>query len=102
MAAPNSAQTKPSQMARKAPAIHPSIACGPPAAATMRGKVINGPTPIMSIMLRAVAPPRSTPRTNALLAIGSLLLAVDEERGAEGPPCPSALVTFHFLPHSRG
>jgi hypothetical protein len=55
MAAPSSAQIKPSQMAKMAPRIHPSIACGPPIAATIRGMVMNGPTPIMSIMFSVVA-----------------------------------------------
>src|SRR5438132_13390725 len=55
MAAPNSAHTSPSQTANSAPTTHPNIACGPPIAPTIRGMVMNGPTPIMSIMLRAVA-----------------------------------------------
>src|SRR2546430_183783 len=62
MAAPNSAHTRPSQTANSAPAIHPSIACGPPIALTISGMVMNGPTPIMSIMLSAVALPRPIPR----------------------------------------
>ena len=35
--------------------IHPSIACGPPSAVNSSGIVMNGPIPIMLIMLRAVA-----------------------------------------------
>src|SRR5882757_8876309 len=31
------------------------MACGPPMAPTTNGKVMNGPTPIISIMLRTVA-----------------------------------------------
>ena len=49
-------------MAKIAPRIHPSMACGPPIALTISGMVMNGPTPIMSIMFRAVAPPNPTPR----------------------------------------
>ena len=49
-------------MAKSAPRIHPSMACGPPTALTISGIVMNGPMPIMSIMLRAVALPRPMPR----------------------------------------
>ncbi len=42
-------------MAKMAPRIQPSMACGPPIAPTISGMVMNGPTPIMSIMFRAVA-----------------------------------------------
>ncbi len=49
-------------MAKIAPRIQPSIACGPPIALTIKGMVMNGPTPIMSIMLSAVALPSPTPR----------------------------------------
>ena len=62
MAAPSSAHTRPSQMANTAPRIQPSIACGPPIAPTIRGMVMNGPTPIMSIMFSAVALPTPIPR----------------------------------------
>ena len=62
MAAPNSAQTSPSHMANSAPRIQPSMACGPPIALTMSGMVMNGPTPIISIMFNAVAPLNPTPR----------------------------------------
>src|SRR6476646_4666943 len=55
MAAPSSAHTRPSHMAKIAPRIQPSMACGPPIAPTINGMVMNGPTPIMSIMFRAVA-----------------------------------------------
>src|SRR3954452_10118318 len=34
---------------------HPSIACGPPNAVMSNGMVMNGPTPIMFVMLSAVA-----------------------------------------------
>ncbi len=49
-------------MAKIAPRIHPSMACGPPIAPTIRGMVMNGPTPIMSIMFSAVALLSPTPR----------------------------------------
>src|SRR6266852_162414 len=62
MAAPNSAHTRPSQTANRAPKIQPSMACGPPIALIIKGMVMKGPTPIMSIMFRAVALPRPTPR----------------------------------------
>ncbi len=42
-------------MAKIAPRIQPSMACGPPMAPTISGMVMNGPTPIMSIMFSAVA-----------------------------------------------
>src|SRR5580658_1820235 len=64
MAELSSAHTRPSQVASSAPAIHPRIACGPPIALTIRGRVMNGPTPIMSIMFSAVALPSPIPRIN--------------------------------------
>ena len=70
MAAPSSAQTSPSQIASTAPSTHPSIACGPPITVTISGIVINGPTPIMSIMFSAVAEPRPMPRTSCGLGLG--------------------------------
>src|SRR5690242_1271856 len=62
MAAPSSAQTSPSQTANTAPKIQPSIACGPPMAEMINGIVMNGPTPIMSVMFSAVALTTPTPR----------------------------------------
>jgi hypothetical protein len=38
------------------------MACGPPIALNTSGMVMNGPTPIMSIMLSAVALPSPIPR----------------------------------------
>src|SRR3954465_5886550 len=38
--------------------IQPSMACGPPSADMRSGIVMNGPTPIMFVMLSAVAPSR--------------------------------------------
>ena len=52
-------------MAKIAPRIQPSMACGPPIALTIRGMVMNGPTPIMSIMFSAVALPTPIPRIRA-------------------------------------
>src|SRR6185503_5528416 len=63
IAAPSSAQTMPSQTTSAAPRIQPSIACGPCIVATISGTVMKGPTPIMSIMLSAVASARPMPRT---------------------------------------
>src|ERR1039457_5526055 len=70
MAAPNSAHTNPSQRAKTAPKIQPSMACGPPAALTISGMVINGPTPIMSIMFSVVAPASPTPRISSGCSAG--------------------------------
>src|SRR5579862_2645655 len=62
MAAPSSAHTIPSHIAKIAPSTHPIIAWGPPIALTINGIVMNGPTPIMSIMFSAVALLSPTPR----------------------------------------
>src|SRR5215470_3778825 len=77
MAAPSSAQTRPSQIASTAPAAQPSMACGPPIAATMSGMVMNGPTPIMSVMFSAMALLRVTPRIRrgSLIEVGAGRLA---------------------------
>src|SRR5215510_15097373 len=45
----------PSHTTITSPTIHPSIACGPPSAVISSGIVMNGPIPIMLIMLSAVA-----------------------------------------------
>src|SRR5208337_2980729 len=74
MAAPNSAQISPSHSASTAPAIQPSIACGPPAAVTISGRVMKGPTPIMSIMFSVVAPASPTPRMSSGCGAGLLRL----------------------------
>lgn len=48
--------------------------CGPPIDAMISGIVMNGPTPTMLLMLRAVACTRPNPRTSASFsAIGSPL-----------------------------
>src|SRR5208282_1445059 len=70
--APSSAQTSPSHSASTAPAIQPSMAWGPPAALTISGMVMNGPTPIMSIMFSVVAPARPTPRMSSGCSAGLL------------------------------
>src|SRR5580765_1478307 len=62
MEAPSSAHTRPSHMASPAPSTQPSMACGPCMAWTISGIVTNGPTPIMSMMLSAVASRRPTSR----------------------------------------
>src|ERR1039458_3410828 len=46
------------------------MACGPCMAATMRGRVTKGPTPIMSTMLSAVAGHRVRPRSKFWLEPG--------------------------------
>src|SRR5271165_6826263 len=74
MAAPNSAQISPSHSASTAPTIQPSMACGPPAALTISGMVMNGPTPIMSIMFSVVAPASPTPRMSSGCGPGLLWL----------------------------
>src|SRR5882672_5706688 len=55
MAAPSSLHTKPSQTTMTSATIQPSMACGPPSAVMSNGIVMNGPIPIMLIMLSAVA-----------------------------------------------
>src|SRR5450759_1174198 len=72
MAAPNSAHTSPSHKANTAPKIQPSMACGPPAALTISGMVMNGPTPILSIMFSVVAPASPTPRISSGCSAGLL------------------------------
>ena len=69
MAAPSSAQTIPSQTASKAPRTQPSIACGPPIAATIKGSVMNGPTPIISSMFNAIALFRSSCRCSVAMPL---------------------------------
>src|SRR5271165_1313053 len=74
MAAPSSAQTSPSHRASTAPTIQPSMAWGPPAALTIRGMVMNGPTPIMSIMFSVVALAKPMPRISSGCPTGLLWL----------------------------
>src|SRR5277367_1333908 len=74
IAAPNSAHTSPSHSAKNAPSTQPNIACGPPIALMIKGMVMNGPTPIMSIMFSAVAPPRPIPRISGAPGFGELCM----------------------------
>src|SRR5437870_1573228 len=69
MAAANSLQTRPSHSARIAPNSQPSMHCGPPMAPMIRGIVINGPTPTMLLMLRAVACRRPKLRTKPYFSL---------------------------------
>ena len=55
IAAASSLHTKPSHSASTPPTSHPSMHCGPPMEAMISGMVMNGPTPTMLLMLRAVA-----------------------------------------------
>src|SRR6266542_5740964 len=55
----------PSGMTIRSATSHPSIACGPPRAVMSRGIVMNGPTPIMFVMLSAVAWSKPNRRGNA-------------------------------------
>jgi hypothetical protein len=64
IAAPSSARTSPSQTASTAPAIQPTIACGPENVATISGIVMNGPIPTICVMLIAVAESRPIERWN--------------------------------------
>src|SRR5262245_48731076 len=48
-----------------APTIQQSNACGPPMSATMSGNVMNGPMPIMLLMLSAAACGSPMPLTSA-------------------------------------
>src|SRR6266849_4383821 len=63
MAVANSLQTIPSQIERIEPASHPSMHCGPPMEAMIRGMVTNGPNPTILVMLSAVDSIRPNPRT---------------------------------------
>src|SRR5215212_2835096 len=55
----------PSGMTIRRATIQPIIACGPPSAVISKGMVMNGPTPIMLVMLSAVAWSRPKRRGNA-------------------------------------
>ena len=55
IAAPSSLHIMPSQMTITSATTQPSMACGPPSAVISSGIVMNGPMPIMLIMLSAVA-----------------------------------------------
>src|ERR1700751_2097241 len=64
MAAPSSDQTKPSRVARSAPASQAMRACGPPMALMTSELTTKGPMPTISIMLRATASFRPRPRSS--------------------------------------
>ena len=70
MAAPSSLQTMPSQITMTSATIQPSMACGPPSAVINSGIVMNGPIPIMLIMLRAVAWSRPKRREGGVVMNG--------------------------------
>src|SRR6266849_6427005 len=76
MAVASSLQTMPSQMERMVPASHPSMHCGPPMAAMMRGMGTNGPKPTMLVMLSAVASSRPRPRTRPYFFLISKCLSL--------------------------
>src|SRR5277367_6896725 len=63
MAAPSSDQTKPSRVARNAPASQAIRACGPPMALMTRELTTKGPIPTISIMFSATASFRPRPRS---------------------------------------
>ena len=72
--------------ASPAPRTQPSIACGPPMAATISGSVMNGPPPIMSSMFSATAPGRFRLRESCaslgLVSMGRVYPALREFRSA--------------------
>ena len=55
MAEPNSAKTRPSAIASKAPTPQAIRDCGPPKVAMIAGTVINGPVPTIFDMLIEIA-----------------------------------------------
>src|SRR5262249_15118874 len=55
MDAPNSAKTRPSAIASKAPTPQAMSDCGPPRVAMMAGTVIKGPVPTILDMLMEIA-----------------------------------------------
>src|SRR5277367_4146358 len=85
MDAPSSAHTRPSQTASAAPRTQPRSACGPCMATTTSGRVMNGPTPIMSSMFRATALPRPMPRISWGDSPGLVVSVVTDGWPNEGP-----------------
>src|SRR5690348_3873931 len=71
----------PSDAARIAPAIQPTIACGPPIVATMIGIVMNGPMPHICVMLivvpenRPIDRRKPVPRSDRLASVRCLLVS---------------------------
>ena len=60
--------TSPSEIASSAPRIHASIARPPPIAERIRGIVMNGPIPTMSIMFSAMPRQRPISRFSSVIA----------------------------------
>src|ERR1041384_5424956 len=95
IAAPSSLQIMPSEMVITRATSQPSIACGPPSAESRRGIVMNGPMPIMFVMLSAVASSKPKRRNKcgcssrfagpALIVVRCLWLAKSRLRGKGGP-----------------
>ncbi len=81
---PSSLQIIPSHNESTAPSTQPSIACGPPIAATISGNVTNGPTPTMSMMFSPSAATVESPRSNS---------------GSVSPAGRAGLLAFTGLPN---
>ncbi|HTG43260.1 MAG TPA: hypothetical protein VK633_01890 [Verrucomicrobiae bacterium] len=79
MAAPNSLQINPSAMQMISATNHPSSDCGPFSADMSSGIVMNGPTPIMLLMFRAVAcsKPKRRCSTGAASGDGAIVLSMN-------------------------
>src|SRR5579859_2654348 len=80
MAAPSSDQTKPSSTASTAPPSQANKACGPPMALITSELTTNGPMPTISIMFRATASLRPSPRSRVSRDAGGF---VDEPECSE-------------------
>src|SRR5882724_4508783 len=103
MAVASSLQTMPSQIERMVPASHPSVHCGPPMAATMRGMVTNGPNPTMLVMLSAVDSIRPSPRTSPYFFLISwcwsvMVCARARDRGTRLRPHRSRWIPQRYRP----
>jgi hypothetical protein len=87
MAAPNSAQIKPSGSTISRLAIQPNMHCGPPPlmVAIIVGMVMNGPMPIMLVMFNAVACSRPKRRIKCG-SVGWFIARVIFRTMAQGPP----------------
>ena len=70
MAAPSSLQIIPSEIVITSATSQPSIACGPPRVDKSRGMVMNGPMPIMFVMLSAVASSKPKRRNKCGVSAG--------------------------------
>src|SRR5260370_26926497 len=71
-------------MENAAPRIQPSSACGPPIAVTINGRVMKGPTPIMSIMFRATALPSPMPRIRFRASVEGGCVIRDYQQNLDG------------------